>query len=43
MKRDRDRTNPLYSVMAEKEVDVPVRDGVGLKADVFRPDGADNS
>ena len=27
----------LYSVLVEKDVDVPMRDGVRLKADIFRP------
>jgi predicted acyl esterase len=28
----------LYSLLVEKDVDVPMRDGARLKADVFRPD-----
>jgi predicted acyl esterase len=30
--------DPVYSVVLEKDVDVPMRDGARLKADVFRPD-----
>jgi hypothetical protein len=30
-------TRPAYAVVVEKDVDVPMRDGVQLKADVFRP------
>ena len=30
-------THPAYAVVVEKDVDVPMRDGVRLKADVFRP------
>jgi len=29
--------NPVYPVVVEKDVDVPMRDGARLKADVFRP------
>jgi uncharacterized protein len=32
-------THPQYPVVVEKDVDVPTRDGVRLKADVFRPAG----
>ena len=28
-----------YKLLTEKDVDVPMRDGAQLKADVFRPDG----
>src|SRR6266705_3011888 len=31
---------PDYGIVAEKDVDVPVRDGTRLKADLFRPDDA---
>ena len=31
---------PAYGVVIEKDVDVPMRDGARLKADVFRPDDA---
>jgi predicted acyl esterase len=27
-----------YGIVVEKDVDVPMRDGAHLKADVFRPD-----
>jgi predicted acyl esterase len=29
-----------YGIVVEKDVDVPMRDGANLKADVFRPDAA---
>jgi uncharacterized protein len=29
---------PTYGIIIEKDVDVPIRDGARLKADVFRPD-----
>jgi predicted acyl esterase len=29
---------PAYKLLVEKDVDVPMRDGALLKADVFRPD-----
>ena len=29
---------PVYGIVVEKDVDVPMRDGARLKADVFRPD-----
>ncbi len=31
---------PAYGIVVEKDVDVPMRDGARLKADVFRPDDA---
>jgi predicted acyl esterase len=31
---------PVHGMIVEKDVDVPMRDGARLKADVFRPDGA---
>src|SRR5215469_14464291 len=31
---------PVYGIAVEKDVDVPMRDGARLKADVFRPDDA---
>src|SRR5712691_390520 len=31
---------PAFEILAEKDVDVPMRDGARLKADVFRPDDA---
>ena len=30
---------PQYKMKVEKDVDIPMRDGATLKADVFRPDG----
>jgi predicted acyl esterase len=30
-------SNPVYPVVVDKDVDVPMRDGLRLKADVFRP------
>ena len=30
--------NPVYGITVEQDVDVPMRDGALLKADVFRPD-----
>jgi predicted acyl esterase len=33
-------TAPHYGVVIEKDIDVPMRDGARLKADVFRPDAA---
>jgi uncharacterized protein len=30
-------STPAYAIVVEKDVDVPMRDGVQLKADVFRP------
>ena len=29
---------PIYRLRVEKDVDVPMRDGARLKADVIRPD-----
>jgi predicted acyl esterase len=37
MKTDQDAPQPVYPVVVEKDVDVPMRDGARLKADVFRP------
>src|SRR6266540_147446 len=31
---------PAFEILVEKDVDVPMRDGARLKADVFRPDDA---
>jgi hypothetical protein len=31
---------PAYGIVVEKDVDVPIRDGAWLKADVLRPDDA---
>ena len=33
---------PSYAILVEKDVDVPMRDGARLKADVFRPDDGGN-
>ena len=30
--------NPDYAIVVDKDVDVAMRDGARLKADVFRPD-----
>ena len=40
MKMERTLTVPIYGMVVEKDVDVPMRDGARLKADVFRPDDA---
>jgi len=32
-------SEPRYKMKIEKDVDIPMRDGAKLKADVFRPDG----
>ena len=31
-------SQPRYGLIVEKSVDVPMRDGLSLKCDVFRPD-----
>ena len=31
-------SEPVYKLKIEKDVDIPMRDGAKLKADVFRPD-----
>ncbi|HKA82121.1 MAG TPA: CocE/NonD family hydrolase [Xanthobacteraceae bacterium] len=33
------QSEPTYKLKIEKDVDIPMRDGAMLKADVFRPDG----
>jgi uncharacterized protein len=38
MSTDQPTAQPNYPVTVEKDVDVPMRDGARLKADVFRPD-----
>ena len=38
MKMEPAPTVPVYGIVVEKDVDVPMRDGARLKADVFRPD-----
>ncbi len=37
MKAEQAVANPVDPVVVEKDVDVPMRDGARLKADVFRP------
>ena len=32
-------SEPRYKMKIETDVDIPMRDGAKLKADVFRPDG----
>jgi predicted acyl esterase len=39
MKSEQTAANLDCPVALEKDVDVPMRDGARLKADVFRPDG----
>jgi predicted acyl esterase len=31
-------SKPLYSIKAEKDIMVPMRDGIGLATDFYRPD-----
>ena len=40
MKVEPQRGEPAHEILVEKDVDVPLRDGVRLKADVLRPDDA---
>src|SRR5436190_6526467 len=40
MKMEPAPTVPVYGIVVEKDVDVPMRDGARLKADVFRPEDA---
>jgi predicted acyl esterase len=40
MKMEPAPTVPSYGIVVEKDIDVPMRDGARLKADVFRPDDA---
>ena len=40
MKMEPAPTVPVFGIVVEKDVDVPMRDGARLKADVFRPDDA---
>ena len=40
MKMEPAPTVPVYGIVVEKDVDVAMRDGARLKADVFRPDDA---
>src|SRR5947209_580838 len=32
------QSEPIYGIKVEKDLDIPMRDGARLKADVFRPD-----
>ena len=38
MSSDRSSSSPVHGIVVEKDVDVAMRDGARLKADVFRPD-----
>jgi len=38
IRKESDASAPQYKMRIEKDVDVPMRDGANLKADVFRPD-----
>jgi uncharacterized protein len=38
---DQTIADPVYPIVVDKDVDVPMRDGVRLKADVFRPYGGE--
>src|SRR2546422_4891420 len=40
MKMDSALATRAFSIVVEKDVEIPVRDGTRLKADVFRPDDA---
>ena len=37
-RKESDASTPRYNMTIEKDVDLPMRDGARLKADVFRPD-----
>ena len=37
-RKESDASAPRYKMAIEKDVDVAMRDGANLKADVFRPD-----
>ncbi len=39
-RKDHALSAPVYGIIVEKDVDVPMRDGARLKADVLRPDDA---
>jgi uncharacterized protein len=39
MNKDENLSQPRYGLLVEKDVDVPMRDGARLNADLFRPDG----
>jgi predicted acyl esterase len=38
-RKDAKPSEPKYQMTLEKDVDIPMRDGARLKADVFRPEG----
>ncbi|MGZ5812830.1 MAG: CocE/NonD family hydrolase, partial [Xanthobacteraceae bacterium] len=38
-RKDAKPSEPKYRMTLEKDVDIPMRDGARLKADVFRPEG----
>ena len=38
-RKETQQSEPKYKMKIEKDVDIPMRDGARLKADVFRPDG----
>src|SRR4030088_3464793 len=38
MKGDSEPVASAYTILVEKDVDIPLRDGAALKADVLRPD-----
>jgi predicted acyl esterase len=40
MNSDRSSASPVHGIVVDKDVDVAMRDGARLKADVFRPDEA---
>src|SRR6266516_372996 len=40
MKTEPAETTPACGITLERDVDVPMRDGARLKADVFRPDAS---
>jgi predicted acyl esterase len=39
MRKETKPSEPKYKMTLEKDVDIPMRDGAKLKADVFRPEG----
>jgi putative CocE/NonD family hydrolase len=41
VKQDVTESQPIYTWTLEKDIDVPMRDGTLLKADLFRPDGGE--
>ena len=38
MSKDANLSQPRFGLLVEKDIDVPMRDGARLKADLFRPD-----